>query len=109
MLSPRLIRKFEGLTDEALVYFEQQADLLLARPEHRRRGFHQFAVVAALSLPPFPRPKPAKARELAPPLAGSDAERHDRLLVAVARVGLAPPSVAARPGRRGTSVKRSVG
>jgi len=37
MLSLRLTRKLEGLSDEALAHFEAQADLLLAMPAHGRR------------------------------------------------------------------------
>lgn len=50
MLSRRLIRKLEALTDEAQQYLERQADLLLTMPSHRRASIQHLQLVASAGL-----------------------------------------------------------
>jgi hypothetical protein len=50
MLSRRLIRKLEALTDEAQHHLEQQADLLLTSPQHCRDGRPRLRLVDSASL-----------------------------------------------------------
>jgi hypothetical protein len=51
MLSRRLTQKLEALSDEAQAHLEQQADLLLTMPEHRRQPRTALRLVTQ-SVPP---------------------------------------------------------
>jgi hypothetical protein len=64
-----LIQKLEGLNDDVIAHFDQQADLLLTLPEYTR--CHPFPPLQLLTpdtnhLLQMPRPEPAKVVGISP-------------------------------------------